>query len=452
MGPQIKLATCTMATDFGGGELCTAVGDFPSTIETSGEFILSDEAEIRPDSSKDFYYPDGIVCPHLVKGNLREESSLGVEAEVNMHRLNTSSKNSGANYHGLVAEDYSSQGVCISPSSSPLPEPAFEPYVICTKTRSETSCSNESQFSSSSGEHPESWATRDQQYAGYLKSVPVPMPSSSSPSAPFSGHHCREFEEGVVGCNRPAYPTHPTHDFGDNYNGYSEADREVTMLISASHDSPQRLCKTKPVLPPPEEFVTGEGDCPPSSPLFFPSVNPPPRSSPPLLPTSPSVPRSPSPPPSSSAQSELHTSLCVRRARALTFHSCKAGDDEGRFNADYLGMKDVDMYTKSINSVAKELAMNQRPKEVQIFVTSERVRLAPPNSPTLFRSFMVKDILLVRKCSKNKRIIGIMVWKRKVGIPSCHIMRCQDDLVATALYNAVWQQTQKVDEVAFSKV
>ena len=229
------------------------------------------------------------------------------------------------------------------------------------------------------------------------------------------------------------------------------------MLVSASHDSPQLLCKTKPVLPPPEEFLEDEGECPPLSPLFFPSINPPPppRSSPPLIPTSPPAPRSPTPPPSSSSsssQSELHTSLFVRRARALTFHSCKAGEDEGRFNADYLGMKDVDMYAKSINSVAKELAMNQRPKEVQVFVTSERVRLAPPNSPTLFRSFMVKDILLVRKCSKNKRIIGVMVWKRKVGVPSCHILRCQDDLVATALYNAVWQQTQKVDEVAFSKV
>ena len=119
------------------------------------------------------------------------------------------------------------------------------------------------------------------------------------------------------------------------------------------------------------------------------------------------------------------------------------------------------MYIKSVNSVAKELASNQ-PKEIQVFVASERIRLAPPNSPTLFRSFSVKDVLLVRKCSKNKRIIGIMVWKQqllqqKVGVasptfspPTCHILRCQDQLVADSLYDALRQQTQKVDDVPSS--
>ena len=161
-----------MATDFVGGELCTAVGDVPSAVETSGEFT-SDETGNRPDSSKDFFFPDGIVCPHLVKGGgLRERESLGVG---NRHRLNTDTENSGANHlsgHGLETDtSYSSR--YISPSPSPLPEPAFEPYVICTKTRSETSCSNESQYSSSSstGEHSASWARdrMDFQDAGDLR-------------------------------------------------------------------------------------------------------------------------------------------------------------------------------------------------------------------------------------------------------------------------------------------
>lgn len=127
------------------------------------------------------------------------------------------------------------------------------------------------------------------------------------------------------------------------------------------------------------------------------------------------------------------------------------------------------MYIKSINSVAKELASKQQPKEIQVFVASERIRLAPPNSPTLFLSFSVKDILLVRKCSKNRRIIGVMIWKpppqqRKGGVgvstsappsfppPACHILRCQDQLVANSLYDALRKQTQKVDDVVSSSI
>lgn len=449
-----------MAAEFSGLGLYTDVGDVPPEIEASGEFTAEEPSHL---GSRGFLYPDndhqGIVSPHLVQGGTsakvlppgRKTAGPGVEqVTVSMHKLHTSSDGGvgkGSDHfssHGLVS--YSEDAYR---SPSPLLEPAFEPYVICTKTRSETSCSNESQCSSSSGERLESW-TPDKD----LRPVLAPMPSSGGAPHNLWNEPGRSYEgEEHIRCVSPTQFSMKTKNCHDDYDGGNfESDggnERVTMLVSASHDSPQFLCKTKPVLPPPEDVLTEEV-FPPSSPLFFPSVNPPPSS-----PSSSPIFHLPTTPPSSSSHSsnsELHASLGVRRARALTFHHCKAGEEEGQFNADYLGMKDIDMYTKSINSVAKELAMSQRPKEVQVFVTSERIRLAPPNSPTLFRSFMVKDILLVRRCSKNKRIIGVMVWKRKVGVPSCHILRCQDDLVASALYNSVWQQTQKVDEVAFSKV
>lgn len=452
-------------TDFGGRGLCTAVGDVPpAAVVSSGEFTSNEQEEsypgrVRPDS-EGFSYPgnEGIICPHLVQEDVMSKVLIPGSVEqmaVSIHKLNTSTESSSG--HGESVDQLSCRGLetyngdsaYISPSPSPLSEPAYEPYVICTKTRSETSCSNESQCSSSSGELLQEGWTHDK-----ISSDRVPVSSMQHLPSSSGGHHSPGGGIGVrmehIRWASPSLPaqlrTENSTD-GDDIGGYSNSNQgeneRVTMLISASDDTPQILCRTKPVLPP-EANVE---DLPPSSPLFFPSINPPPSTHPELSSSS-SLNSSPTPPSSSS----LHASPYDQRARAHTFHHCKAGEEGGTFSADYLGMKEVDMYIKSINSVAKELAMSQRPKEVQVFVTSERIRLAPPNSPTLFRSLLVKDILLVRKCSKNKRILGVMVWKRKVGVPSCHIMRCQDDLVASALYNAVWEQTQKVDEVVFSKV
>jgi hypothetical protein len=395
-----------MATEFVTPEHCIAVGDVPAAIEASGEFTSEEVGEPRSlGGSEGFLYPkkdgDGVVCSHLMQGPAGEVS--GEPVTVSMHKLDTSAENLNDERthhlfsHGL--ELHIGDGASDSPSPSPLSESPFEPYVICTKNRSETSCSNESQYSSSSEDHPESW---------------------------FRNKDDRSYEDRAIPCVSL-----------DDQRCFGQGGERLRTLISANHDASQVLCKTKPVLPPTE----GRMDDPPSSPLFFPSINPPP---PP-----------PTTPPPSSAQtsnSGLNASLCVQRTRAFTFHDCMAGKEEGKFSADYMGKKEVDMYIKSTNSVAKELTMNQRPKEVQVFVTSERVRLAPPNSPTLFLSFMVKDILLLRRCSKNKRIIGVMVWKLKVGMPSCHILRCKDNLVADALYHSMWKQTQKVDDVPFSKV
>lgn len=390
--------------------------DFGAVSDVSPGIVSSTEG-VRPDS-RGFLFPDsdqlGLVCPHLVGESAPamkasdSRKAVGVkQVEVGMHKLDTSIEISNEKHLAC-----NNDGACISPSPSPLSEPVFEPYVICTKTRSETSCSNNSQFSSSSGERLEGWCQ------GTPDEPPIPSGSGSE--------DC-DFGMERLRCTSPA------HDVGRDGQGKEP----VRMLISASHETPQVLCETKPVLPPAENFLE---ERPPSSPLFFPSIDP--ASS-----TDSSQPSS-----LQSPSSKLHDSLHNQRTRALTFTHYKVGEEGGKFNVDYLGMKDVDMYIKSINSVAKELAMSQKPKEIQVFVTSERIRLAPPNSPTLFRSFPVKDILLLRKCSKNRRILGVIVWKRKLGVPSCHIMRCQDDLVASALYNAIWQQTQKVDEITYSKV
>ena len=138
--------------------------------------------------------------------------------------------------------------------------------------------------------------------------------------------------------------------------------------------------------------------------------------------------------------------------RGISFRHCKAGEEQGQFRADYLGSKDVDSYISVVNSVAKQL-VDQRPAEVVAYVSSQKIRLAPSqNENVLFKSFAVKDILMVEKCTINKRIIGIIVWKQKSHTPTCHILRCHDELVSKAFYEAVWEQSQIYDDVNLSKV
>ncbi len=137
------------------------------------------------------------------------------------------------------------------------------------------------------------------------------------------------------------------------------------------------------------------------------------------------------------------------RARTVSFLHCDAGSDVGSFKADYLGSKDIDSYTKSVNSVAKQL-VNSKAVEVVAHVSSEKVRLAPPGSKTLlFKSFAVRDILSVEICSKNKRIVGVVVWKRG-QLPVSHVLRCPTALLSTGLYEALLYQTQQVDDVSGS--
>ena len=139
-------------------------------------------------------------------------------------------------------------------------------------------------------------------------------------------------------------------------------------------------------------------------------------------------------------------------SNTASFLRCKAGEDRGQFRADYLGARDVDSFVNSVNSVAKQL-IDQRPIEVIAYVSSEKVRLAPPrNQSVLFKSFAIKDVLSVQRCTKNKRIIGIVIWRSKTTTPTCHILRCPDNMVSNTFYDAVSFQTQLVDDITQNKV
>ena len=139
------------------------------------------------------------------------------------------------------------------------------------------------------------------------------------------------------------------------------------------------------------------------------------------------------------------------RSRSVSFLQCKVGEDYGQYSADYLGSKEVDCYLDCVDVVAKQL-VDSRTVDIIAYVTSEKIRLAPPNnSALLFKSFAIKDLLSVQKCSKNQRIVGLVLWKPKSN-PVCHVLRCPNHLISSALHEAVWVQSQSVDDIALNKV
>ena len=149
----------------------------------------------------------------------------------------------------------------------------------------------------------------------------------------------------------------------------------------------------------------------------------------------------------STASSSSSYSSQSTRSRSISFLNCSAGAELGRFPADYLGSRPTDSYIGHADSLAKEL-INCKPVEVVVYVTSEKIRLAPPkNSSLLFKSFAVKDILSVQKCSKNRRIVCVSVWKSRRTLPQCHALRCPSALVSSALYDSILDQTQNIDDI-----
>ena len=204
---------------------------------------------------------------------------------------------------------------------------------------------------------------------------------------------------------------------------------------------------------------------------------PPPTSPPPVAPVTTCRGHKPPPPPKAKSQGDLYakdkfspaaassvtkessksspdlsgSESQQHRQRSVSFMNCSAGAELGRFPADYLGCRQVDNYIGYADTVAKEL-INSRPIEVMAYVTSEKLRLAPPkNSSVLFKSFAVKDILSVQKCSKNKRIVCVAVWKSK-AVPQCHFLRCPTSLVSSALHDSILDQTQNVDDISTHQV
>ena len=131
-----------------------------------------------------------------------------------------------------------------------------------------------------------------------------------------------------------------------------------------------------------------------------------------------------------------------------------AGQELGRCYASYLGSKEMDHYLGCFDECAQQLVDPKapvRPTNVVVYVCTEKVRLAPPLFGPLFKSIAVKDILAAGQCSKNKRLVGVTVWKLN-SVPVTHLLRCSDHLVSNELVEAINLATQTIDDAVLNKV
>ena len=142
------------------------------------------------------------------------------------------------------------------------------------------------------------------------------------------------------------------------------------------------------------------------------------------------------------------------KASPVNFLATDAGNECGRFLVDYLGSREIDQFTSIVDECAEKM-MNSKPSvrstQVVAYITTERVRLVPPRAGPLFKSLAVKSILCVNQCSKNRRIIGIVMWKPRTK-PVCHLLRCTDQLISNSFFEAMFHVIQSQEVAVLSKV
>lgn len=150
---------------------------------------------------------------------------------------------------------------------------------------------------------------------------------------------------------------------------------------------------------------------------------------------------------SSPARNLEKSKAAFTRVRAASFLMVSAGKELNTVTAMYMGSKQVDQFTGQITNIARELS-EKAASPMILYIATEKIRLAAPDSNVLFASFAVENILATTLCSINKRIIGMLVWKSR-ALPSWHLIRCNDNLVAGSVLESIQMacETVKSDEI-----
>ncbi len=131
----------------------------------------------------------------------------------------------------------------------------------------------------------------------------------------------------------------------------------------------------------------------------------------------------------------------------------------GRYSVCYLGSIDnIDSYSNCINDCARKLldpSCNKVPlilDNVTVDVVPEKVRLLQPKSGALLKSISMHDVFMFSQCTKNKRLIGILVWRKNTRLPICHLFRCSDQQVSNGFMESLLLVKQDIDYKLLEKV
>ena len=112
----------------------------------------------------------------------------------------------------------------------------------------------------------------------------------------------------------------------------------------------------------------------------------------------------------------------------------------GRYLINYLGSKDIDCYINYVNECAKKLIDPKAPgvsDSIMFDIKLKNLCLLHPRSGALLKSISMFDVFNFGQCTKNKRMLGILVWKRGTAIPSCHLFRCEEQPLSNAVLESL---------------
>ncbi len=126
-------------------------------------------------------------------------------------------------------------------------------------------------------------------------------------------------------------------------------------------------------------------------------------------------------------------------------------ENYGYYLVNYLGGRDVDSYLNCINDCAKKILdpktnnMASLSDDVIVEITLGKIRFLQPKSLVLLKSILMQEVFIFSQCDKNRRIVGVLVWKRSSITPVCHLFRCPDQLVSNALMDALATAKQDIE-------
>ena len=139
--------------------------------------------------------------------------------------------------------------------------------------------------------------------------------------------------------------------------------------------------------------------------------------------------------------------------------SSNSSDSYGRYPVTYLGSTDVSSYSNCINECAKKMLDPSKSPvllsdSITVDITSTKIRFLQPKSGALLKSLSLYDVFFFSQCTKNKRLVGIVIWRKdaKVAPAACHLFRCPDQLVSNAFMESLTSAKQDIDCQLLEKV
>lgn len=130
------------------------------------------------------------------------------------------------------------------------------------------------------------------------------------------------------------------------------------------------------------------------------------------------------------------------------------GEEIGNFFVSYIGTCDIDKYLDCIDECVQTIinpSLSSRSTEASLYIYSERIKLEMSKPDALSQSLEVSDIVLVGQCSKNKHLIGIVLWKPSTAL-KCHFVRCSDPCLSNTVLHSIQYVVQCYQEEGLKKV